>query len=148
MLTRLPPLFLSVALLAGCAGQQLTPEEVCSANWIKPRTDAAINEFTKSTSNTWESLRKSGEKAASNGKLGLLERASVLLSLTKLVNSFQNSQALEDLQLLSKTCDDPQLVRNAITDTMSEYNVPQQYIDLLGELEQFTSLLQQGEGSL
>lgn len=135
-------------LLGGCASQQLSAAEVCSADWIKPRTDAALNEFRKSTSGTWESLQKSGKKAAANGKLGLLERASVLFSLTRLVNSFQNSQALDDLQLLSTTCNDPQLVRNALTDTMAQYNVPQQYIDLLGELEQFTTLLQQNGGGL
>jgi len=71
----------------------------------------------------------------------------VLLSLTKLVNAFQNSQALDDLQLLSTTCDDPQLVRNALTDTMAEYNVPQQYIDLLNSLDEFTNLLQQNQGT-
>jgi len=147
MITRLLALVLSAAVLAGCASQQLSPEEICSANWIKPRTDAAISEFRKSTSSTWESLQKSGKKAASSGKLGLLERASVLFSLTKLVNAFQNSQALEDLQLLSTTCDDPQLVRNVLTDTMTEYNVPQQYIDLLNSLDEFTNLLQQNQGT-
>jgi len=145
MITRLLALVLSAAVLAGCASQQLSPEEICSANWIKPRTDAAISEFRKSTSSTWESLQKSGKKAASSGKLGLLERASVLFSLTKLVNAFQNSQALEDLQLLSTACDDPQLVRNVLTDTMTEYNVPQQYIDLLNSLDEFTNLLQQNQ---
>ena len=145
MVTRLLALCLSVAVLAGCASQQLSPEEICSANWIKPRTDAAINQFRKSTSSTWENLQQKGKKAAANGKLGLLERASVLLSLTKLVNEFQNSQALEDLQLLSTTCDDPQLVRNVLTDTMTEYNVPQQYIDLLNSLDEFTTLIQQNQ---
>ncbi len=138
---------LCTLLLAGCASTP-RPEEVCSANWIKPRTDAALSEFRTSTSDIWDRLENTGKKAAENGKLSILERASVLFSLTRLVSSFQNSQALDDLQTLSKTCNDPQLVRTALSDTLTEYNVPQQYIDLLNELDAFTTLLQQSESGI
>jgi len=127
--------------MAGCASTR-SPEVVCSSEWIKPRTDAALKEFTSSTRGTWEKLTKTGKRAAKKGSIGLIEKASVLLSLTSLVNSFQNSQALEDLQLLGTTCDDPNLVKNALVGTLQEYNVPQQYIDLLGELDGFMKLIE------
>jgi len=134
---------MSIVLATGVVGCVSTPpaEEVCSANWIKPRTDAALKEFRNSTSDTWDKLSKTGKRASKRGSLGLIEKASVLLSLTGLVNSFQNSQALEDLQLLGKTCNDPDLVKNALVGTLEEYNVPDAYINLLNELDGFIKLL-------
>lgn len=131
---------LTLGWLGACAS---TPPaaEVCSANWIKPRTDAALNDFKRSSDDIWQRLQKSGERAADKGNIGLIEKASVLLSLTRLVSSFQNSQALEDLQTLGRTCDDPDLVRNALVGTLEEYNVPEPYINLLNELEAFMQLM-------
>ncbi len=128
------------AAMAGCASTP-DPAVVCSADWIKPRTDAALKEFTSSTSDTWEKLSKTGRRASKRGSLGLFERGKVLLSLTSLVNSFQNSQALEDLQLLGETCDDPDLAKNALVGTLEDYNVPLPYINLLNEIEGFMKLL-------
>ena len=65
----------------------------------------------------------------------------MLLSLTSLVNDYQSSQALQDLRTLGQTCDDPDLVKNALLGTLEEYNVPQPYLNLLNELDAFVELL-------
>jgi len=135
-------LSLLAALTAGCASQP-RPEEVCSANWIKPRTDAAIGEFKSATEDTWSQLRRSGEKAIDKGRLGLIEKARVLLTLTSLVSSFENSKTLKDLRTLEQTCNEPGLVKNALIGTLEEYNVPPAYIELLEELEGFMNLVNQ-----
>ena len=132
---------LLASFIAGCASTKPTPAEVCSAAWIKPRTDAAINDFTRSTKGSWEQLQRSGERAANEGSLGFIERASVILSLTRLLGQFQDSQALADLRTLSTTCNDPDLVRNALVDTLEEYDVPEPFIDLMGQLEEFIELM-------
>ena len=135
-----------VATLVSACATTPSAEEVCSADWIKPRTDAALQEFKNSTQDTWKKLSSTGKRASKRGSLGLIEKASVLLSLTSLVNSFQNSQALEDLQLLGKTCNDPDLVKNALVGTLEEYNVPDAYINLLNELDGFLKLLESSAG--
>jgi len=132
---------LATSLAVGCASNP-PPEVVCSSEWIKPRTDAALEEFRASTSDTWEKLSKTGKSASKRGSIGLIEKASVILSLTSLVNSFQNSQALDDLQLLGSTCDDPDLVKNALVGTLEDYNVPEPYINLLNELDGFMKLIE------
>lgn len=142
LMRRLPKLLattLLAALLTACASTP-PPEEICSAAWIKPRTDAALDEFKGATSDKWKTLQRSGEQAAS-GEIGLLEKARVILSLASVVNSFQNSQALEDLQTLGTTCNDPELVSNALRGVLTEYGVPDTYIDLLDELEGFIELM-------
>ena len=131
---------LTLLLLSACASTP-RPEEVCSASWIKPRTDAALGQFQSQTRDTWDRLRRTGEGAAERGTIGLVEKATVLLSLTSLVNDFQSSQALKDLRTLGQTCDDPDLVKNALLGTLEEYNVPQPYLNLLNELDAFVELL-------
>ena len=144
--TRLLCIALAASLLGACA-TLLPAEEVCSANWIKPRADAAISEFRSATEDSWNSLRSTGERVAEKGELGLLERASALVTITRLVNAFQNSQALDDLRTLGRTCDDPELVQNALRSTLQEYGVPNQYIELLDELSGFVELMQNASGS-
>lgn len=142
-LPRLPSFIITLLvslLLTACASTP-PPEEICSAAWIKPRTDAALDEFKDATSGKWKTLQRSSEQTANGNDLGLLEKARVILSLASVVSSFQNSQALEDLQTLGKTCDDPELVSNALRGVLSEYGVPDTYIDLLDELEGFIELM-------
>ncbi len=134
-------------VLTGCVSAP-RPEEVCTANWIKPRTDAALTEFRSATSESWDSLQKTAKRTAKSGELGIIERASVLLTLTRLASSFKNSQALSDLQTLGRTCNDPNLVRNALVGALEDYDVPQPYINLLNELDAFVQLFEESAAGL
>ena len=131
----------ALLLILGACASTPPPEEVCSAGWIKPRTDAALADFKAATADSWESLQRSGDGASTSAEIGLLEKARVILSLASLVSSFQSSQALEDLRTLSRTCNDPELVTNALRSTLAEYGVPNAYIELLDELEGFIELM-------
>lgn len=100
-----------------------------------------MQEFKDATAGSWKRLQRSGEQSSAGGDLDILEKARVLLSLASVVSAFQNSQALEDLQTLGRTCDDPELVSNALREVLSEYGVPDAYIELLDELDGFIKLM-------
>ncbi|MEM7219197.1 MAG: hypothetical protein AAF515_12600 [Pseudomonadota bacterium] len=127
--------------LSGCAS--LTPAEICSAQWIKPRADAAIDGFKTNADGALNALRRASEDIATDGKLGLARRAVVLVSLTRLVGQFRDGQALRDLRTLGQTCNDPDLALRAFTDVLGEYGAPQSAIDLLNEVETFRELLRE-----
>jgi len=89
-------------------------------------------------------LKKVGAEAAkSGGQLSLLQQAKILPSLMSLVNTFQNGQTLKDLNVLSETCNDPQLVTRVFTDVLKEYNVPDSFIQLLGQLDSFKKMAEE-----
>ncbi|MGI9327901.1 MAG: hypothetical protein ACR2PZ_21965 [Pseudomonadales bacterium] len=123
-------------LVAGCATTP-SPEEICSAQWIKPRVDIAVADFRDDIEQTMSRLRSSEENATKSEGMGLLQGAAVLLSLTRLVNNLQDSRTLADLNTLSQTCNDPELAINALTEVLEEYEVPQPFVDLLRELDAF-----------
>lgn len=133
----------SLLLLTACATKH-DPAEVCTSNWIKPRVDAAMGDFRSNSDQILANLKKVGKEAASSGgQLSLLQKARILPSLLSLVNSFQNGQTLKDLNVLSETCNDPQLVTRAFTDLLKEYNVPDNFIQLLDELDSFKKLAEE-----
>ncbi len=130
-------------LLSACATKH-NPDEVCTAEWIKPRVDLALGDFRENTDTILETLKKTGkEVASSGGQLGLIQRAGVLFSLTKLVNTFQNGQTLKDLNVLSETCNQPELASRVFKDVLSEYNVPPVFLTLLEDMQQFKALAEQ-----
>ncbi len=133
----------SLLLLTACATKH-DPAEVCTSNWIKPRVDAAMGDFRSNSDSIFNSLKKVGkETAKSGGQLSLLQQAKILPSLMSLVNTFQNGQTLKDLNVLSETCNDPQLVTRVFTDVLKEYNVPDTFIQLLGELDSFKKMAEE-----
>lgn len=131
-------LLLAVLCSLGACASRPPAEEVCSAEWIKPRTDAAFERFREATRDSWSDLNLDG--ANGSGGDGLLQSARLLMTLTQLLSDFKDSQSLRDLRTLSETCNDPDLIQTALRDTLQEYQVPQRYIDMLESLEAFVEL--------
>lgn len=129
---------LLIVSLGACASKP-PAAEVCSADWIKPRTDAAFAKFRDATEEHWRALNLDGTDDAQEE--GLFQQARLLLTLTQLLGEFKDSQSLKDLQTLSTTCNDPDLIQNALRSTLQEYQVPQRYIDMLDGLEGFMELM-------
>lgn len=130
-------LLAALCSLGACASRP-PAEEVCSAEWIKPRTDAAFERFRAATEDSWKDLNLDSGNAS--GGEGLLQSARLLITLTQLLGDFKDSQSLRDLRILSETCDQPNLIQTALRDTLQEYQVPQRYIDMLESLEAFVEL--------
>jgi len=84
-------------LLSACATKH-TPDEVCTAEWIKPRVDLALGDFRENT---------------------------------------------DDLNVLSETCNQPELASRVFKDVLSEYNVPPVFLTLLEDMQQFKALAEQ-----
>lgn len=141
---------LAVILLfpMACANQP-RPEEICTANWIKPRVDAALTDFRANTGDIMQSLSETADDVAgSGGSLGIMDKMSVLLSLTKLVGNFQGGQTLKDLNTLGRTCNDPELAVNALKGVLTEYKVPEPFMDLLENLDAFKAMAEEAAGNL
>ncbi len=133
-------------LLGGCA-KHYNPEEVCTGKWIKPRVDQAMSDFKNKAKSAMGLLQGVSSHVAQNGQLGKLDMVTAMISLASLVTEFKHSQAIHDLRILSKTCDDPKLVSKAFSGYLKEQGAPQSVIDLLDQVEAFQKLIADEAGS-
>lgn len=139
-------LVLMVLLLGACA-KRYDPEEVCTGKWIKPRVDQAMSDFQDKAKSALGLLRGVSSHVAQDGQLGKLDMITAMISLASLVTEFKNSDAIHDLRILSKTCDDPKLVSKAFSGYLKEQGAPQSVIDLLDQVDAFQKLIADEAGS-
>lgn len=141
-------LLLASALVAtsACATQP-KPEEICTAEWMKPRVDSAMQEFRGSADDILAQLKSSAENTTGEeGASAMLGSVDVLVNLVKLVSSFQGGQTFEDLNTLSKTCNDPDLLIRSFTGLLKEYDMPDSFISLLEQLNEFKAIAEDAAG--
>lgn len=129
-------------LVGGCATQP-DPYEVCSAPWIESRVDAAIKDFKRDIRSPLATLRRAGNDLKDDGEIGAFTMLRVTNALSSFVNKLEDSEALEDLQLLGKSCDDPDVMERAVTDLLRREGAPDSVINLLTSMRAFTDLQRQ-----
>lgn len=121
------------------------PAEVCSAEWIAPRAERAMNEFEHDTRKIFKTFRKSADRFNDGGQLGPLQMFKLMNSLSSLANKFENGHAMRDMRTLANTCDDPKLIKNAMTDFMRKQGISEQFIHFINGIEEYQKLLETGK---
>ena len=131
-------------LLSACASTP-DPAEVCSAEWITPRAERAMNEFESDTRSTFKTLKKVGDKLSNGDQIGPIQMFTVMSAVNRLSDKFKNSRAMKDMRILATTCDDPNLIKSAMTDFMREQGIDENFINFLNGLKEYQKLLETGE---
>jgi hypothetical protein len=121
------------------------PAEICSAEWIAPRAERAMNEFKKDTRPTIKRLAKIGDKLNDGDTIGPLQMFSLMNSINSLSDKFENGRAMRDMRTLADNCSDPELIKNAMTDYLEEQGVSEQFINFLNNMQVYQELLKTGE---
>ena len=121
------------------------PAEVCSAEWIAPRADRAMKDFKRDTRSIFKKLKKTGNKLESGGNIGPLQMFSLMNSLSSLGKKLENGRAMRDMRTLANTCDDPKLIKTAMTDFMRDQGIDEKFIRFLNNFDAYTTLLETGE---
>ena len=137
--------FLAPLFLLGACASTPDPAEVCSAEWIAPRADRAMTEFKKDTKSTLRTLKKVGDKLSNGDQIGPIQMFSVMNAVNKLGSKFENGRAMKDMRILANTCDDPDLIKTAMTDFMREQGIDEKFINFLNGLQEYQKLLETGE---
>lgn len=131
-------------LLSACASTP-DPAEVCSADWIKPRAERAMNDFEADTKSTFKTLKKVGDKLSNGDQIGPIQMFSVMNAINRLGDKFENGRAMKDMRILANTCDDPDLIKTAMTDFMRDQGIDEKFINFLNSLHEYQKLLETGE---
>lgn len=134
---------LAPLLLSACA-TTYDPAQVCTAEWIQPRAMKAAKSIESDASSVFKNLRKVADTYARGGTPGPLTLFSLSNSVKRLESELKNGRGMRDLKMLSNTCNDPNIVRSAMTDLMRRQGVPADMIDFIENMDRYKDILNQG----
>jgi len=134
------PLLAAPFILSACA-TQLDPAEVCSAEWITPRTERAMQDIERTSSGALKSLRRLGDTYARGKTPGPLQLLSLSSSMKKLERQVKNGRGIRDLKTVARTCDDPKILTDSLTGFMREQGLPDNMINFVTQLPAYQSIL-------
>jgi len=121
------------------------PAKVCTAEWVKPRAERAMRDFEKDTRKIFKTFRKSADRLENGGNIGPLQMFSMMNAISSLAKKFENGRAMRDMRTLAQTCDDPKLIKNAMTDFMRKKGISDNFINFINGLDEYKELLDTGK---
>ena len=110
-----------------------------------------MKDFKKDTKPIFKKLKSAGKTYAKGETPGPFEMLSLMNALSKLGKSFENGQAMKDMRTLAATCDDPDLIKTAMTDFMRDQGISEKFIAALNGMEAYVKMLDaepQGNGGI
>lgn len=136
---------LSVILLSACASTP-DPAVVCTAEWIEPRAERALERLESRTGRAFRALRKAGAAYVAGERPGPLTMLSVRRSLNSIEDELRDGPGVRDLRLLARTCDDPEFIRGQVAKLLDRQNVPTRIIAFLDATNVLDRLVELAEG--
>jgi len=131
---------IAAGLVTGCA-TSYDPAEVCTSNWIEPRTDRAIGYIQDDTSSVIKNLLKVAEKYAEGKTPGPLQLFSLSNSVSRLEKELKNGRGMKDLKILANTCDDPKIITDAMSTYIRGQGLPSGMVGFIENLGLYQNIL-------
>ena len=133
-------LFFVASLAGGCASTP-DPAKVCTAEWIKPRTERAVKRIESRTTSAMKPLRKAAKSYAKGKEPNMFQMLALSSSFKKLERELKSGRGITDLKTVAKTCDDPKIVSNALLGFMEDQGLPDGMISFLQNLPMYEDLI-------
>jgi len=118
----------SASLLGACASAP-DPAEVCTVEWISARSDIAIDKIQDRASSSLKAMRKVSDKLAKGKKPNLWQQGQLLLALEGMRKELTRGQGIKDLKTVAKTCNDPTVVKDAMSNLMKRNGMSDSFIN-------------------
>lgn len=128
-------LALTTSLALGACATTPDPAKVCTAEWITPRADRAVNELKRDMGRSIKKLSRSAEKLQSGRSISPFALASMMNTAQGMVKKIETSRGLKDLRILSETCNDPEIIKDSFMGFLDDMGVPQQFRILFENME-------------
>lgn len=134
--------FIFPFILIGCATAP-DPAEVCTAEWVAPRFDKAVNKIEKRARSTIKPLKKAGEALASGKTPGPFTMMRLSSTFDRLERELTQGRGIQDLKLLASTCDDPDIMTDAIRRVFEKQGLSTKAIDFIENFEFYKNILRE-----
>lgn len=126
ILKTVPALILPV-LLSACASTP-DPAEVCTAEWIAPRAERAVERIEKKAKRSIKALASASQTLAQGKTPGPFQSLTATLALSSLEKELKNGKGIQDLRTVAKTCNDPEIISDGMRDLLERQGVSDSFI--------------------
>ncbi len=133
--------------MTGCATSP-DPAKICTADWIEPRAERALDRLEERTQTSIRAIRKAGASYIAGDTPGPLTLLSLRTALNDLEDEFKNGPGTRDLRLLARTCNDPDFIEKTLTDWLDRQEFPSQLIAFLNATSLLDRLIELAEGDI
>jgi hypothetical protein len=123
----LAALCLSAAVVSGCASTP-DPAKVCTAEWITPRADRAVDRIEKRAKKSIKALSSAGQSLTEGKVPGPLQMLALSNAMKRLETELTKGKGITDLKTVARTCNEPEIVSDAMRDLFTRSGVPETYI--------------------
>ena len=127
-------LTISTLSLAACASTP-DPAKVCTSEWIGERSDKAISKISSKSASSLKALKKASESWVKGKDPSFFTMLALNNATKSLKNELTNGQGIKDLRTLSKTCNDPKLISDAMGNFMRDQGLSERMIGFIEKLE-------------
>ncbi len=135
-------LCLVVLWLSACASTP-DPAKICTAQWIKPRTEKAVAAIEHDTKTVMKNLRRYASAIIDGKTHDPVQFYKLKRSIDALEDELKQGRGMRDLKMLAQTCDDPELISKALTDYMRDEGLPDGLIQFIKALPLYEEIIDQ-----
>jgi hypothetical protein len=143
--TKTITLFLTTFTILGLQACATAPDpaKVCTAEWITPRTDKAINRIESKTRKAVKNLVKLGEAYADGKTPGMFTMMRFRSSIDTLKTELTEGRGITDIKMLAKTCDNPEIITKAVREVFEKQGVSERVLSLMDDLKIFQDIIEE-----
>lgn len=138
--TRTAMLSIATALMLSACATTPDPAKVCTADWISARSDKAISRIESKAKPALRNLSKAAESWAQGEQPGPFQLMALNSSVKSLTRELEKGQGMRDLKTVARTCNDPDIIKTAMSNVMRDNGLSQQMINFVEGLPLYRSL--------
>lgn len=117
----------AIVLLSACASTP-DPAEVCTAEWITPRTTSAVNKIEKRAQSSLNTLTDVSKTWAKGKTPNAWQMVKLSFAMNKMKKELTHGQGIKDLRTVAKTCNDPRLIKDSMRDILERQGIDENLI--------------------
>ncbi|WP_427450948.1 hypothetical protein [Litorimonas sp. WD9-15] len=114
-------------MISACASTP-NPAKVCTAEWIAPRADRAVERIEKKASRAIKTLAAASQTLAEGKTPGLFQSLAASRALGSLEKELKNGKGIQDLRTVAKTCNDPEIISDGMRSLLERQGVSDSFI--------------------
>ncbi|GLQ20257.1 hypothetical protein ACFFUB_03060 [Algimonas porphyrae] len=142
--------FLALLLLLPACASTPDPAEICTAEWIEPRSERALDRIEKRAAKSIEAFKSVSETWLSGESPGPLQMYRLSRAFDALETELKSGPGSRDLRLLAATCSDPDFISEQVTALLERADIPDRmvlFLDRTGLLNRAVEMIERGDAS-